>query len=150
MSDIIPDAAVQLAESFEGFSATPYRDPVGVWTIGYGATRDIYGKPVTASTPPVDKHMADRMMRRDLLHALRTVENDVQVELTDHERAALTDFVFNLGSGNFESSTLLKKLNAGDHEGAAEQLLRWNRAGGKVLAGLVRRRQAEREEFQKT
>lgn len=148
MTDV-PDDAVRLAETFEGFSATPYRDPVGIWTIGYGSTRDALGKPVTAHTPAVNRVIAEGLMRRDLTHAATVVSDDVRVPLNDEERAALTDFVYNVGEGNFEGSTLLRLLNAGQYEAAAAQFDRWTHAGGRVLAGLVRRRAAEREEFMK-
>lgn len=145
----IPDDAVKLAEEFEGFSATPYRDSAGVWTIGYGSTRDQLGHPVTAHTPAVTRVIAEGLMRRDLTTAATVVSNEVRVPLTEEERAALVSFIYNVGQGNFHASTLLRKLNAGDYEGAADQFARWNQAGGHVLAGLIRRRAAEREEFLK-
>lgn len=145
----VPDDAVTLATSFEGFSATPYRDPVGIWTIGYGSTRDVLGHPVTAHTPPVNKAVAEGLMRRDLTAAATVVHDDVRVPLTENERAALEDFVYNLGAGAFAGSTLLRMLNAGNFKGASLEFLRWDHAGGKVLAGLLRRRQAERAEFLK-
>ena len=143
----VPDDAVKLAEHFEGFSATPYQDSTGVWTIGYGTTRDLLYNPVTKNTSPVTPDLAEGLMRRDLRAALSTVTDDVKVPLTYNEEAALVDFIYNVGSGNFAASTLLRKLNAGDYPGAAAELLRWTHAGGVVLAGLVLRRQAEREEF---
>lgn len=145
----VPQAAVDLAASFEGFSATPYRDPVGIWTIGYGSTRDMLGHPVTAHTPAITRVLAEGLMRRDLTKAATEVEADVRVPLTENERAALESFVYNCGAGAFKASTLLRKLNAGDHEGASLEFLRWNQAGGHVLAGLVRRRAAERALFLK-
>ncbi len=148
MSDV-PDGAVKMAEAFEGFSETPYRDPVGVFTIGYGSTRDVLGQPVTVNTPIVSRAVAEGMMRRDLTVALRTVQGDVMVALTDEEKSALIDFIFNVGSGAFGGSTLLRLLNAGDFAGAADQFERWDHAGGKVLAGLTRRRMAEKAEFLK-
>lgn len=147
---IVPDDAVNLAIEFEGFSAKPYRDSAGVWTIGYGSTRDQLGHPVTAHTPLITKAIAEGLMRRDLTKAATEVSHDVHVPLTDEERAALIEFVYNVGSGAFAGSTLLRKLNAGDHDGAADQFARWNRAGGHVLAGLIRRRAAERAEFLKS
>lgn len=146
MTDV-PDDAVKMAASFEGYSAAPYRDPVGTWTIGYGSTRDQLGHPVTAHTPAVTRAIAEGLMRRDLTHAATVVSDTVRVPMNNEERAALIDLIYNIGEGNFGGSTLLRMLNAGNYEGAAEQFLRWNQAGGHVLAGLIRRRAAERAEF---
>lgn len=148
MTDV-PDDAVRMAEEFEGFSATPYRDSAGVWTIGYGSTHDQLGHPVTAHTPAITRAIAEGLMRRDLTRAVTEVSKDVRVPLTEEERAALIDLIYNIGSGAFAGSTLLRKLNAGDYDGAADQFARWNQAGGHVLAGLVRRRATERAEFLK-
>src|SRR5258705_425247 len=115
----VPDDAVKLAVEFEGFSAAPYMDSVGTWTIGYGSTRDGNGHPVTPSTPHLTVLQATNLMRRDLTHAATVVANDVRVPLSDNERAALDDFIFNVGEGNFAGSTLLRKLNAGDRIGAS-------------------------------
>src|SRR5579875_1622128 len=101
-----PDAAVKLAEGFEGFRARPYRDSAGVWTIGYGSTRDARGRPVTATTPPVTEAEAEALMRRDLQDAFDEVIRDADVGLTADQASALTDFVYNLGAGAFRSSTL--------------------------------------------
>ena len=146
----VPDAAVELVTQFEGFSATPYQDPVGVWTIGYGSTRDCRMAPVCATTAPVTPTEGALLIKRDLTSACQTVVGDVQVPLNDNQRAALEDFIYNLGVGNFKSSTLLRKLNSGDYAGAAAEFDKWDMAGGKVLAGLLRRRQAETDLFGKT
>jgi lysozyme len=145
----IPEDAVSLGEEFEGFSAKPYRDPAGVWTIGYGSTHDQLGHPITAHTPAITKVIAEGLMRRDLTKAAIEVSADVHVPMTKEERAALIDFVYNVGIGAFKASTLLRKLNAGDYHGAADEFARWDQAGGHVLAGLIRRRAAERAEFLK-
>ena len=143
----VPQDALSMAESFEGYSAAPYQDSGGVWTIGYGSTRDVLGHPVTASTQPVTKVMAEGLMRRDMLSAATTIANDVHVPLTETERGALLDFVYNVGSGAFEGSTLLRLINAGDYEDAANQFERWDHVAGRVLAGLLLRRLAEKAEF---
>ena len=140
--------AATLAEQFEGFSSTPYQDPAGVWTVGFGTTRDINDNPVTANTPAIDLEGAHQLMLRDLQTALEVVNENVQVKLTINEKAALIDFVYNLGAGNFASSTLLRLLNAGDYQGAADQFERWDHAGGVVLAGLLHRRLAEKALFE--
>uniref|UniRef100_UPI001B316D19 lysozyme n=1 Tax=Pantoea ananas TaxID=553 RepID=UPI001B316D19 len=90
---------------------------------------------------------ADKYLREDLLVAELTINTNVKVKLTQNQFDALASFVFNLGSGNFVKSTLLKKLNAGDIAGAADEFGKWVNAGGKKLAGLVKRRAAEREVF---
>jgi lysozyme len=144
------EEAVKIAEPMEGFSSTPYLDPVKIWTIGYGSTRDINNNPVNAHTAPVTRAQGEALMMRDMLWAEKELYNDVKSPLTLEEAAALEDFIYNVGAGNFRSSTLLKKLNAGDHAGAALEFQRWNQAKGVVLAGLVRRRAAEKAEFLKT
>jgi len=146
----VEPAAVELVTEFEGFSAKPYQDPVGVWTIGYGSTRDANGHPITATTPVVTEGQAKALVTRDLMAAAQGVDSMVKVHLTDNERAALQDFTYNLGVGNLRTSTLLRKLNAGDLEGAAAEFVKWDMAGGKVLAGLLRRRQAETALFKRT
>jgi lysozyme len=144
----VEDKAVDLGEEFEGFRSAPYQDSVGVWTIGFGSTRDENSLPVTANTPPVTEDDARVLARRDLMSAAAEVTRDVSVDLTDNQVAALEDFIYNLGAGNFRSSTLLRKLNAGDYDGAAAEFDKWDMAGGRVLAGLLRRRQAETDLFQ--
>jgi lysozyme len=147
MSDSVPDQAVDLGEQFEGFRSAPYRDSVGVWTFGFGSTRDENSVPVNANTPAITEDQARALAKRDLMAAALEVTNDVTVDLTDGQLAALEDFIYNLGAGNFRSSTLLRKLNAGDYDGAAAEFDKWDRAGGQVLAGLLRRRQAETDLF---
>jgi lysozyme len=94
------------------------------------------------------REQAVAWLRRDVASAEATVKRDVRVELNQEEYDALVDLVFNIGSGNFETSTLLRKLNAGDTDGAIAEFAKWNKAGGVVLAGLVKRREAERVLFQ--
>ena len=147
MADV-EDKAVDLGEEFEGFRSEPYQDSGGVWTIGFGSTRDGDSQPVTASTPPVTMDEARALAKRDLTWAAREVTNDVTVQLTDNQVAAIEDLIYNIGSGNFRSSTLLRKLNAGDFDGAAAEFDKWDHAAGQVLAGLLRRRQAETDLFQ--
>ncbi|MDD2861498.1 MAG: lysozyme [Acidiphilium sp.] len=142
-SDPLQLAATQLVEPFEGFSAEPYRDPGGVWSIGYGSTVDAWGNPVTADTAPVTRDQALALVERDLTSALDEVNAVVTVPLDVNQQAALADFVYNVGAGNFERSTLLTLLNQGDYAGAAAQFVRWDYAGGVVLPGLLRRREAE-------
>lgn len=138
--------AIPLIEEFEGFRTHAYQDSVGVWTIGFGSTRHPDGRSISP-TDVVTREEAEHMMLFDLQHFADSLDSMVHVPLSEHEYAALLSFVYNLGPGALKSSTLLKKLNRGDHQGAANEILRWNKAGGHVLAGLVRRRVAEKQEF---
>ena len=137
--------AVNLIEQFEGFSSVAYKCPAGIWTIGYGST-SIDGVPV------VERQVITRQKARDDLYSrveelTKQIDKLVDVDLNNNQLNALIDFCYNLGIGNFRSSTLLKKLNQQDYQGAADELLKWNKSSGKVLAGLTRRREAERDLF---
>ena len=130
-----------LTERFEGCALMPYQDPVGVWTDGYGNTHNVTpGVPVTQAQAQAD-------LERNIQSAVNVVNANVTVPLTQGEFDALVDFVFNLGAGNFESSTLLRFLNTGDYADAAAQFPRWDLAGGQVVSGLLNRRIAEENEF---
>lgn len=134
-----------LTEDFEGCKLTAYPDPAtggAPWTIGYGHT----GPDVRPGL--IWTHdQAVQALIRDENHAIGAVNALVCVPLTQGEFDALVDFAFNAGIGALQHSTLLRLLNAGDYHGAATQFELWDRAGGKVLAGLLRRRQAETQEF---
>lgn len=133
---------LSLIKEFEGLSLTAYKCPAGIWTIGYGSTGDrVY------PGMQIDKSYAERMLLEDLLRFEKGVESLVRVPLSQGAYDALVSFSFNLGVGALSRSTLLKKLNSGDYSGAADEFLRWNKAGGRVLKGLVRRRKAERNLF---
>ncbi|MEW5606510.1 lysozyme [Pseudomonas juntendi] len=132
---------LSLIKSFEGLRLQAYQDSVGVWTIGYGTTRGV------KSGMKISKEQAERMLLNDVQRFEPEVERLIKVPLNCNQWDALMCFTYNLGAANLESSTLLRKLNAGDYAGAAEQFQRWNKAGGKVLAGLVRRRAAEQALF---
>lgn len=126
----------------EGLRLTAYLDTGGVWTIGYGHT----GADVREGlTIPLSE--AERLLTRDLKVAEGHVNDAVKVKLTQNQFDALVSFVYNVGGGAFRSSTLLKLLNAGDYEGAAYQLPRWNKDNGKVIPGLTNRRHEERDLF---
>ena len=143
-------AGLALIKEFEGFVPTWYRDPVGVWTIGYGHT-DSAGSPkyATSKNMKLTEAEASAILQRDLERYEADVARLVRVPLNENQHGALVSFTYNLGAGNLGSSTLLRKLNAGDYAGAAAEFPRWNKAGGKVLAGLTRRREAERALFEK-
>ena len=132
---------LNLIKSFEGLRLQAYQDSVGVWTIGYGTTRGVKaGMSITGG-------QAERMLLNDVQRFEPELQHLVSAPLNQNQWDALMSFTYNLGAANFESSTLRRLLNAGDYAGAADQFLRWNKAGGKVLPGLVRRRAAERELF---
>lgn len=142
--------ATTLTGPSEGDVLHVYYDPNHIPTIGYGSIWDLDGNRVTPSTPPITQAQAIAILERELRSALQVVEADVPVPLTDNEEAALTDFVFNVGAGNFDHSTLLADLRAGNYEGAADQLLLWDHGnGGVVLAGLAKRCAARRALFLK-
>ncbi|AVD86176.1 lysozyme [Pseudomonas sp. SWI44] len=132
---------LSLIKSFEGLRLQAYQDSVGVWTIGYGATRGV------SAGMSITKEQAERMLLNDVQRFEPEVERLITAPLSQNQWDALVCFTYNLGAANLESSTLRRLLNAGDYVGAADQFPRWIKAGGKVLQGLVRRRAAERELF---
>ena len=141
------DKGLALIKSFEGFSARPYLCPAGVPTIGYGATYYPDGRRVTMQDKPVSEADATAMLRSMLASYEAGVTRYVAVPVTQGQFDALVSFAYNVGLSALKSSTLLRLLNARDYAGAAAQFPRWNRAGGKVLPGLTRRREAERVMF---
>lgn len=137
----ISQAAIDLVKSSEGFSHAVYRDSVGLPTVGYG-----HKLKLGESFPDgVTEAQATELLAADMEEACRAVLRLVAVPLTQGQLDALTDFCFNVGSGRLAGSTLLQKLNAGDYDGAREELLRWVYAGHKVMEALVTRRQREYE-----
>ncbi|AXE31651.1 muraminidase [Chromobacterium phragmitis] len=135
-------SGIRLIKQFEGLRLAAYQDMVGVWTIGYGHT----GPDVKAGLI-ITQQQADKLLAADLEKFETGVGQLVAVPLNANQFAALVSFSYNLGLGNLRSSTLLRLLNQGDFAGAAAQFSRWNRAGGQVVAGLARRRQAEQALF---
>ncbi|MGY9371898.1 lysozyme [Citrobacter pasteurii] len=143
------EKGIKNIKDFEGCSLTAYPDPGtggSPWTIGYGWTHPVDGKPIKPGMT-IKQETADRLLKTGLV----SYENDVlkmaKVKLTQGQFDALVSFAYNVGSRALSTSTLLKKLNDGDIKGAADEFLRWNKAGGKVLNGLTRRREAERALF---
>jgi len=130
--------AASFITNFEGTRTEAYLDPVGIPTICTGHTEGV----VMGQVYSLNECAA--MLKSDVETAMASVLALARVPLNEHELAAYTSFVYNVGHGNFARSTLLKKLNAGDREGACNELPRWNKAKGRVLAGLVKRRAAER------
>lgn len=143
MARKVNQAGEQIIKSFEGKELKAYKCPAGIWTIGYGDTENVkQGMIITEAE--ADARLSNRL-NKDFCPA---VERLVKVKINDNQFSALVSLVYNIGVGAFEKSTLLRKLNAGDFAGAAEQFDRWNKAGGKVLNGLVKRRAAERKLFE--
>ncbi|HHB9369304.1 TPA: lysozyme [Enterobacter roggenkampii] len=140
------DKGIALLKEFEGCKLTAYQDSVGVWTIGYGWTQPVDGKPIRAGMT-IKQETAERLLKTGLVSYESDVSRLVKVGLTQWQFDALVSFTYNLGARSLSTSTLLRKLNAGDYAGAADEFLRWNKAGGKVLNGLTRRREAERALF---
>lgn len=133
-----------LLERFEGLRLRPYICPAGVPTIGLGSTRYLDGRPVRLTDSPITREHAYLLAReqilRDYLPAVLKLCPGVD---TEARAAALVDFAYNLGSGNLKASTLRRRVNAGDWPAAQRELRKWVRGGGKVLPGLVLRREAE-------
>lgn len=140
------EKGIALIKQFEGCKLTAYQDSVGVWTIGYGWTYPVDGKPIRSGMT-IKQETAERLLKTGLVSYESDVSRLVKVGLTQGQFDALMSFTYNLGARSLSTSTLLRKLNAGDYAGAADEFLRWNKAGGKVLNGLTRRREAERALF---
>jgi lysozyme len=159
----INQAGIDLIKSFEGIrdgdpstvNLDPYADPVGIYTIEWGHAI-VWGNGFLRTSTPNAKaiakqlypngltmEQAETLLRNDLHATSLPVEGLVKVSVTDNQFAALVSFAFNVGVNNLRNSTLLRKLNQGDYEGAALEFAKWNKAGGKVLPGLTRRRAAE-------
>ena len=132
---------LHLTEQFEGCRLIAYPDSKGVPTIGYGHTSGVYiGMKCTLE-------QAGLWLSEDIQCASDKVNMLIKIQLTQEEFDAVTDLVFNIGTSNFEHSTLLVLLNKNDLTGAANEFSKWDRCGGVVIAGLLRRRLAEKEEF---
>ena len=137
----ISEAGIFIIKKWEGFRGSAYLDPVGIWTIGYGHTKGV--APGHVMTEPEASHL--------LIEELKTYENAVRrlvsVPLSQGQFDALVSFCYNTGIGALSQSTLLRYLNESDYKAAADQFLRWVYGGGRVLPGLVSRRQHERRLF---
>jgi lysozyme len=137
----INQAGLDLIKSFESFRAEPYRDEDGIWTIGYGHTRQ-----VTGDSQAVAEEQAEALLRQDILVAEVSVCGLITAALNENQYAALVSLVYNAGPAPL-TRMLGIRLNKQDYRGAADEFLRWRLAGGMVSDGLVRRRQAERALF---
>lgn len=145
------ELAAELCRRFEGFRAEPYICPAGIPTIGYGSTYYPDGKKVQLGDYSIDEPRARAMLMYELAHTfapgvVRQCPSLLALAMTTGSWGAfnaIVDFCYNLGVGRLQTSTLRRKLNEQDWAGAKEQLMLWTRGGGKVLPGLVKRRQAE-------
>ena len=139
------EIAASLCKQFEGFRSKPYLCPAGVATIGYGLTYYSDGRKVTLQDPPMDEPSASALLMYELQHTyLPGTLRNCPILATDERRLnAVVDFCYNLGIGRLQTSTLKRKINAQDWKGAKEELKKWNKGGGKVLAGLDKRRKSE-------
>jgi lysozyme len=131
-----------LLKKFEGCKLTAYRCPAGVCTIGYGHTSSA-GQPSVNDGMKITQKQADDILRSDLVKYETAVHDLLKQPVNQHQFDVLVDFAYNAGVGNLKSSTLLKKVNAAQFDAVPAELMKWTKGGGKVLPGLVRRRQAE-------
>ncbi len=139
------ELAASLCRQFEGFRSKPYLCPAGIPTIGYGSTYYSNGQKVTLNDHPMSQEDANALLMAELQHTyLPGVLRNCPILATDERKCnAVVDFCYNLGTGRLQTSTLKRKINAQDWKGAKEELKKWNKGGGKVLAGLDKRRKAE-------
>ena len=133
----ISQEGLSLIKKFEGCELEAYKCAAGVWTIGYGSTKGVEeGNTIT-------QEEADKLLLDEMEEYEGYINDMVNVDLKQNEFDALVSWVYNLGSSNLSSSTLLQKLNTKEWDDVPNQIKRWNKAGGKVLQGLIRRREAE-------
>jgi lysozyme len=128
---------LELIKKFEGCRLEAYRCSANVLTIGYGHTGGVL------ETDVITQDVANKLLEEDIAKFEKYVNVNVAVELNQNQFDALVAWTFNLGVGNLRSSTMLKKLNESDYDSVPSEMRRWNKAGGKTLDGLIRRRKAE-------
>lgn len=144
----VPKTSIDLIKSFEGLYLKPYLDPIGIPTIGYGTIQYPDNKKVTMKDRAVTEDEATSYLEYEVSKKANEIDKMLKVKVNENERAALICFAYNVGTGALQKSTLLKLLNSNaDRIAVADQFLKWNKAGGKELPGLTRRRQAERSLF---
>ncbi len=147
MTDTAIAIAVPIIAQFEGFSAKPYQDQVGVWTQGYGQTYDLSGKPITARSAPMTEADAKKYLTVLVGTYMEKVRGMVHVPVTDNQAAALCSLAYNIGTAALRSSSLMAALNQGRTQEAADAFRSWIYAGGKPNTGLRNRREKERTLF---
>jgi len=134
---ITGDKGIDLIKRFEGCRLEAYKCSAEVLTIGYGHTGGV------KEDDTITQEEADKLLKADVFKFEKNVEDNVKVELNQSQFDALVAWTFNLGVGNLRSSTMLQKLNNEDYTSVPSEMKRWNKAGGKTLDGLIRRRKAE-------
>ena len=142
---ITSDKGIEQIKSFEGFRSIPYKDVGGKFTVGYGHLM-VQGDG-TVEGSPITMGQATSLLKNDLKHAESTITMAVKIPLEQHQFDALVSFVFNVGSGAFQGSTLLQKLNGKDYVSAADEFLKWDKVNGEHNKSLGKRRFAERACF---
>jgi lysozyme len=140
----ISQRGLDLIKRFEGFRSKPYLCPAGVPTIGYGSTYYENGAKVKLSDKPISEEWAEELLKKTVVHYERGVDAMTQNNINQNQFDALVSFAYNTGLVNYKNSTLLKRVNANPNDPDIEkQFMRWVRAGGKVIKGLITRRQEE-------
>jgi lysozyme len=139
--------AIDIIKKWEGFRGQAYKDPVGIWTIGYGTIRYSNGVAVKQGDTVSEENASIYLTKHVEEKILGQLDSCLQVEVNDNQYCALVSFAYNLGIGALQKSTLLKKLNAKDYFGAANEFDKWVYAGGQKLKGLVNRRAEEKALF---
>jgi|TARA_R110000751_G_scaffold58667_2_gene123593 GH24 family phage-related lysozyme (muramidase) len=141
------DAGIEIIKKYEGCSLRCYLDPIGIPTIGYGSIWGLDHSRLVSNHRDITENEAEYLLKRELLTTENAVARMVRTALTENQFSAVCCLVYNVGSGRFRSSTIKMKLNRQDFEGAANEFWKWRRAGGKILRGLVRRREEEKQLF---
>jgi lysozyme len=135
---------LELIKQFEGLSLTPYVCAGGINTIGYGNTYYTNGKKVTLKDPKITPQQAEELLKHSLSTYEKAVDSFCRDDISQSQFDALVSFAYNVGIGNLQKSTLIKKVNSNPWDPYIKtEFFKWNKAGGRVLAGLTRRRQAE-------
>lgn len=143
----INKATIDLVKAFEGCKLTAYRDPVGIWTIGYGTTARAGLGIIPTGGMTITQEDADQLLADGLNKFADQIRPMINAGLNDNQFGACVSLAYNIGAHAFSTSSALKHINAGDYDKAANSILLFNKAGGKILKGLVRRREAERKLF---
>lgn len=147
--EVAVEVAASLCRHFEGFVAKPYLCPAGYWTQGYGTVNKPDGSVVKPTDLPISKQTAEMWLTSEIrrVYLPGILQNSPHLAAYPYVLGALTDFAYNLGVPRYRASTLKRRVNESDWEAAVRELKRWNRGGGRVLPGLVRRREAEAQYF---
>jgi lysozyme len=150
MTEPTSSEGVEMIRRWEGWHkalsdgrAAPYKCPAGVWTIGYGATYWLDGRKIKPDDDPITKEVGTQLLARQLQSYAAAVDAYVKVPMHPDMRAALISFAYNVGTGALKTSTLLKRVNARRWKDCTAEFCKWRNGGGRVLTGLLRRRQDE-------